>query len=60
MIYKRCYIQGGLDIVLQDELDRVLQVGLYRILIWPDIRRSDIRPIIFPDTGYPEVVYTHF
>ena len=28
-------------------------LGLYRILIWPDIRPPDIRPIILPDTGYP-------
>ena len=29
------------------------ELGLYRILIWPDIRPPDIRPIILPDTGYP-------
>ena len=30
-----------------------LKVGLYRLLIWLDVRPPDIRPIIFPDTGYP-------
>ena len=27
-------------------------MGLHGILIWPDIRPPDIRPISLPDTGY--------
>ena len=32
----------------KDKVIDYFNVGLYRILIWPDIR-----PIILPDTGYP-------
>ena len=33
---------------VERKYEHLKKVGLYRILIW-----SDIRPIILPDTGYP-------
>ena len=41
---------GGEEVMREEETmnRQVKNLGLYRILIWPDIR-----PIILPDTGYP-------
>ena len=50
--------QGRTNHVLKMHID--LTVGLYRILILPDIRPPDIWPIILPDTGYPALSDTGY